>query len=524
MGQLVEQPSDGGPQLLRECSWVQCALVEKKEAPGKVYFKGKFGQVDKATENKRYYPRKIIEREIKGHTDTIKDRGLYGELDHPTDTRMLLQRSSHIITRLDVTEDGDVMGEAEVLPTPAGDVLAALVKANCRIGVSSRGFGSTKPTKEGMDEVQDDFRLVTYDVVADPAAGGSYPKAYYESLDAWKRSAETMAEENKNQTSDDIEARVAQARAEGAAEAEKNLKTKFTEQLQAALPKLKEDVRKEIRSELLSDPAVAGAKIALDTIKATLRPFVMPEDVETTLRGRDQTESELHSALAAKDAEIAKLKEDRDKLAKVAKEAGYRLHLEHLLANDPQADLIRPLIADVLVFESLKDLDTKVTEIRASLKARMEREEAEKAKFAAEEKARTAEITQLKEQNEKLQVALQKTAGLAKQLAVKIHAEGKISASNSSQAERARAMVESAKPQSVSEVDKLLGDMLQDGDRPSDSNVRARVSRLVRGGRGPSVQSEESDVAAQPARSPDYNGLGVPLEELRVLGGVESDA
>jgi len=94
-----------------------------------------------------------------------------------SDGKTKLQRVAGKITHLSVDDDGTVHGELEVVEgTPNGDILSALIDANCTVGVSSRGYGSVKMNEQGKDVVQDDFNLLTFDVVTDPANATSWPE------------------------------------------------------------------------------------------------------------------------------------------------------------------------------------------------------------------------------------------------------------------------------------------------------------------------------------------------------------
>jgi hypothetical protein len=79
-----------------------------------------------------------------------------------------------------MSPSGEVIGEAEVLGTPAGVILKELLKGGVKLGISSRGFGSTKAAPGGLQEVQDDYKLVTFDIVSDPSTPGAFPQAVYE--------------------------------------------------------------------------------------------------------------------------------------------------------------------------------------------------------------------------------------------------------------------------------------------------------------------------------------------------------
>lgn len=155
---------------LTEYTTIRLTVVESPEdSPSKVRVRGEFARADQATANGRVYPRGLWEREIKRMSTDLSGRKVFGELDHPADGRTLLSRVSHVLTDLRVDDNGLIVGEAEILDTSRGLDLKALLKGGCSVGVSSRGLGSTKTTKEGKEEVQDDYRLMTFDFVAEPA-------------------------------------------------------------------------------------------------------------------------------------------------------------------------------------------------------------------------------------------------------------------------------------------------------------------------------------------------------------------
>ena len=106
-----------------------------------------------------------------------------GELDHPAHDSVKLQNVSHLVTKLHM--DGTTMlGEAEILNTPAGQVAQALIKGGVKLGISSRGVGTLSEAGEGFKKVNDDFKLVTFDLVADPSTKGAFPALVNESIDS----------------------------------------------------------------------------------------------------------------------------------------------------------------------------------------------------------------------------------------------------------------------------------------------------------------------------------------------------
>ena len=131
--------------------------------------------------NGRYYSKDLWEREIDKYQNLVREHRAMGELDHPESTVINLQNVSHNIA--DMWWDGDnVMGKIEILPTPAGNILKALVESGITVGVSSRGMGSLED-KGGILEVQDDFELLCWDFVSTPSNPDSFMHLIKEGLD-----------------------------------------------------------------------------------------------------------------------------------------------------------------------------------------------------------------------------------------------------------------------------------------------------------------------------------------------------
>ena len=122
--------------------------------------------------NGRYYSRELWERELDKYAEFVNGRRATGELDHPESSVINLKNVSHVIT--ETWWDNDhVMGKIEILKTPSGQILEALIKAGVTVGVSSRGMGSLEQRGEVM-EVQDDFELLCWDFVSTPSNPGSF--------------------------------------------------------------------------------------------------------------------------------------------------------------------------------------------------------------------------------------------------------------------------------------------------------------------------------------------------------------
>lgn len=153
-------------------SFAEIHLCESN-GDGRVKFRGKFQEADAENKNKRVYPFSVLEENVGRLEEAIKDRRLIGELDHPTDSILHYKDASHLITKL-WWEGNRLMGEGEILNTPHGKVLKALVSDGVKIGISSRGVGNGKVNENGVLVIGESYKLITFDVVADPSTYNAY--------------------------------------------------------------------------------------------------------------------------------------------------------------------------------------------------------------------------------------------------------------------------------------------------------------------------------------------------------------
>jgi hypothetical protein len=147
-------------------------LNEGKGGPMRV--RGVFQRADEENNNKRIYPKALLEREIQKLDEAMKGRRLMGELDHPSHDSVKLSNVSHLITKLEA-KGNEIIGEAEILDTPMGKVAKALIEGGVQVGISSRGMGTLSEGQDGKRYVNEDFRLITWDLVADPSTRGAFP-------------------------------------------------------------------------------------------------------------------------------------------------------------------------------------------------------------------------------------------------------------------------------------------------------------------------------------------------------------
>ena len=138
------------------------------------YIKGVFMQSDVKNQNGRIYPFPVLQREVKNYSKKfVKEGRALGELGHPMGPTINLDRVSHLITEL-YEEGKNFVGKAKIMDTPNGKIVKNLLESGVKLGVSSRGLGTVKTNKQGVNEVQKDFTLSTVDIVADPSAPAAF--------------------------------------------------------------------------------------------------------------------------------------------------------------------------------------------------------------------------------------------------------------------------------------------------------------------------------------------------------------
>ena len=356
--------SNNPKKILTEVSQRSYTLEEDK-ATGRKYIKGEFGIVDTPTENNRVYSRALMEREIRKLQEKIKNRSLLGELDHPDDGKPRLSRVSHLITELYLGDDNIVRGKAEILDTDNGRNLRAIAEAGVKIGVSLRGYGSTR-MENNSEFVEDDFELLTFDFVVEPA-GHSYAV-----LSEQKRLGGLLMEnKDKLQVIEEYNKKLEEAVEKIKAEQ----KAIISRKLEEATLEIRKSVEKEFADKYNSDPNYGLAKQVVEEVISVLKPFIpfAMMDEETT-----QT--------------INKLKESNDKLLKASQQAGFILKLEQMLANNPNKEKYYELI-DFETITDDNDLVSKVNKIKESINDSFE----------------PINVIELKNENDKLNKTLEDT-------------------------------------------------------------------------------------------------------------------
>jgi hypothetical protein len=168
-------------KLIREEIEKVEVITEGSGKEKRLYIKGPFLQAECVNRNGRMYPMSIMEKEVKRYSEQYVQKGrALGELGHPDGPTVNLDRVSHKIVELQ-REGNNFVGKAQILSTPMGKIAESLLSEGVCLGVSSRGIGSLRETREGYKEVGEDFMLATAaDIVADPSAPDAFVQGIME--------------------------------------------------------------------------------------------------------------------------------------------------------------------------------------------------------------------------------------------------------------------------------------------------------------------------------------------------------
>ena len=167
--------------LKEHLTFDRAGMVVESEGDGdkkNLYMKGIFIQGGVKNANERVYPVNEIENAVKTLNEQISNGySVLGEVDHPDDLKINLDRVSHMITSMWM-DGANGFGKLKILPTPMGQLVTTMLQSGVKLGVSSRGSGNVND----LDGKVSDFEIITVDIVAQPSAPNAYPKAIYESL------------------------------------------------------------------------------------------------------------------------------------------------------------------------------------------------------------------------------------------------------------------------------------------------------------------------------------------------------
>ena len=153
-----------------------------------LYMKGIFIQGGVRNANERVYPVSEIESAVNALNEQVTEGySVLGEVDHPDDLKINLDRVSHMITQMWM-DGANGFGKLKILPTPMGQLVSTMLESGVKLGVSSRGSGNVNDANGHVS----DFEIVTVDIVAQPSAPNAYPKAIYEGMMNMKHGHRTL--------------------------------------------------------------------------------------------------------------------------------------------------------------------------------------------------------------------------------------------------------------------------------------------------------------------------------------------
>jgi hypothetical protein len=167
--------------LKEHLTFDRASMVVESSGEGSLkslYMKGIFIQGGVKNANERVYPVSEIENAVETLNKQISEGySVLGEVDHPDDLKINLDRVSHMISSMWM-DGANGFGKLKILPTPMGQLVSTMLESGVKLGVSSRGSGNV----DDVNGKVSDFEIVTVDIVAQPSAPNAYPKAIYEGM------------------------------------------------------------------------------------------------------------------------------------------------------------------------------------------------------------------------------------------------------------------------------------------------------------------------------------------------------
>ena len=373
------------------------SIVEAEDGSEKrLYAEGKIGCCDIPTSNGRIYTNAIMRREIDRLQSRINEGSLYAAVDHPGDGKSRIRDTGAIIRGLRIEDNGEIWGKFQIIEdTDHGRNLAALLRAGGAIGVSSRGLGSTSPHHEsGQELVGDDYRLVAFDFVLDPAVSTAYPRFFNEQNEevtdsdvttddlrakfpelvraieeqslavAHSTTAEALRIELEQEVEEALRLSKEELREQFKVElypvVVKELKEDFAAKLVRVTASIREDVEAVVRSEMAADPEVAGAKLALEQIAKIVVPFKPPVDVQVVIDEKVGEIQKLEQSVKTLEKKVERAEGEKLEASDHARSLGFRLFVEKKLADRSDADSVREMLGDVNGIATVEELQQKV--------------------------------------------------------------------------------------------------------------------------------------------------------------------
>lgn len=578
-------------------------LAEDSKTRGALIVEGLVGICGRATKNGRLYTESVMRREIKRLQERIEQRSLLAAVDHPNDGKSRIREAGAICTGLRVESDGRIIGKYEIVEdSTGGKDLAAFLRAGARVGMSSRGLGSTSVNMEGVHVVGEDFKLHGFDFVADPACETAYPGLVSEDTNvsdvdenrlratfgkiveqiedrARQVGAEIAEEDVRKRVEEEFKQAIGEAsttlrediKVQVEREIRERLREDFAVKLLKALQEQRREVESVVRSELLSDPKVAGAKKFMEDLALKLVPYqpapdqrVVMDDYESKLAALREQSDQAEASVSAKDSVINELTERVQQAEQAARGLGYKLYIERAISGKENATALREMIGAPTgtetpdeIREKVSAVITKVTEAEETARAeangrlKVKEHKAElaqkKAEVASEEfdnfraemerkfealsqrtgsqlRQKEAALAEAQEHINKLSGEVKKSRRQVQE--ADLHAYTAKRTVGHPRGEDILALVESGRVSTKEQVHALAEQWDQQATEPGGAGERVRRS-LGRGREAPTEDDQRrfGQLTEDHRPIPGLEGCGfdTTMGELRALSGIDQD-
>jgi hypothetical protein len=170
-------------KLLTEVNRQLKYLTEETSLGKKTFIEGVFATANEINKNRRIYPMRILESEISRYREeSINNGTAVGELSHPAVNSTGINPDRIAISIKSIKQIGNhFIGKAMVVDTPVGRILEGLMSSGIKLGISTRGTGTTRPIGENVNEVEPGYHICSFDVVCAPSTD-SYVTSMTEQL------------------------------------------------------------------------------------------------------------------------------------------------------------------------------------------------------------------------------------------------------------------------------------------------------------------------------------------------------
>ncbi|MEW6613933.1 MAG: hypothetical protein AB1401_00455 [Thermodesulfobacteriota bacterium] len=348
---------------------------------GRMKVRGKFQEADVINGNGRVYPRKILKREVERLKQDVAERRAFGEGDHPKDGRSTISGTVSILTDIDMP-DNEVFGEAIILNTAKGKDLQEIIRAGGRVGVSSRGSGTTKRGRwngEMADEVGEDFRLKTFDFVIGAsvkgAEVGSYTEQQLDVINILSDSQRELGEEQKGekeevmklgelkekypelvkQLDEEVTARVTdEITKKVTEEVTKRLSDDFDKKVTEAIDQQRQEIVKQVRVEIEGSPEFKAGNDVLRKIIESVKPLLGENKADDTDDENKKIIEGLKASIEEQEKKIEKLDNQVKSLTGQLSEEKSKVEVKAYIEEKTKGEVLRNSL-----MERLGDCKTK---------------------------------------------------------------------------------------------------------------------------------------------------------------------